>query len=98
MVTPPQKIVAHLLSPRPYPARLSLVMPMYNEEAVAPLLRRELESFLNELPCETEVVLVNDGSSDRTLEKVAAWAAEDPRVKVVHLSRNFGHQVAATAG
>jgi polyisoprenyl-phosphate glycosyltransferase len=98
MANPHSKMVAHLLSPRPYPARLSLVIPMYNEEAVVPFLRRELEPFLHELPCETEVVLVNDGSSDRTLEELAAWAADDSRIKIVHLSRNFGHQVAATAG
>lgn len=98
MATHPEKTVTHLLRPRAYPRRLSLVIPMYNEEAVTPFLRRELEPFLDELPCEAEVILVNDGSSDRTLEKVAAWADEDPRVKVVHLSRNFGHQAAATAG
>ena len=45
-----------------------------------------------------ELVLVNDGSSDRTLALLAEWAAADGRVKVLHLSRNFGHQIAATAG
>ena len=92
------KVTSHLLNPRPYPARISLVMPMYNEEAVVPILRPALQQFMRELPCETEVVLVNDGSADRTLELIADWAAEDPRIKVVHLSRNFGHQLAATAG
>jgi dolichol-phosphate mannosyltransferase len=71
---------------------------MYNEEAVTPILRQKLVPFLDEFPCQVELVLVNDGSSDRTLAQLADWAAEDPRVKVVHLSRNFGHQVAATAG
>lgn len=88
----------HLLQPRPYPARLSLVIPMYNEEAVVPLLRSALEQFLEELLCETEVILVNDGSHDSTLEQIAAWAQKDKRVKVVHFSRNFGHQYACTAG
>lgn len=88
----------HLLQPRPYPAKLSLVIPMYNEEAVISLLRRALEAFMAEISCETEVILVNDGSCDSTLAKIAAWAAEDPRVKVIHLSRNFGHQSACTAG
>jgi len=45
-----------------------------------------------------EIVLVNDGSTDRTLAGLAAWAAADPDVKVIHLSRNFGHQIASTAG
>jgi len=71
---------------------------MYNEEAVTPILRHKLGPFLNEFRCIVELVLVNDGSSDQTLAQLADWAAEDPRVKVVHLSRNFGHQVAATAG
>jgi dolichol-phosphate mannosyltransferase len=88
----------HILQPRPYPGVLSLVIPMYNEEAVVPFLRPALEQFMSEVPCETEIVLVNDGSSDKTLAGIAAWAKEDPRVKVIHLSRNFGHQIACTAG
>jgi glycosyltransferase involved in cell wall biosynthesis len=88
----------HLLEPRPYPARLSLVIPMYNEEAVVPLLRNALEEFMSEISAETEVILVNDGSCDSTLARIAGWAAEDTRVKVVHFSRNFGHQSACTAG
>ena len=88
----------HLLERRPYPATLSLVVPMYNEESVVDFLRAEVTRFLEELKSEAEVVLVNDGSSDQTLPKIAAWAAADSRIKIVHLSRNFGHQVAATAG
>src|SRR5208283_5351943 len=88
----------HLLQPRPYPALLSLVIPMYNEEAVVPHLRAALDRFMTEVSGETEIVLVNDGSVDETLAGIAAWAAEDARVKVVHLSRNFGHQIACTAG
>ena len=98
MAIPAERITNHLLRPRPYPGKLSIVLPMYNEEAVVPILRRKLAPFLDEFPCGVELVLVNDGSSDRTLAQLADWAAEDPRVKVVHLSRNFGHQVAATAG
>src|SRR5439155_22091352 len=88
----------HLLQSRPYPAKLSLVMPMYNEEAVVPLLRPAIEQFMGEVACETEVILVNDGSQDRTLQLIAHWAGEDRRIKVVHFSRNFGHQFACTAG
>jgi dolichol-phosphate mannosyltransferase len=71
---------------------------MYNEECVVDSLRAAVDKFLGEVRCETEVILVNDGSSDQTLPKIAAWAAADKRVKIVHLSRNFGHQIAATAG
>src|ERR1035441_3363596 len=88
----------HILRPRPNPARLSFVVPMYNEEVVVDFLRAELEKFMSEISVKTEVILVNDGSSDKTIEKIVNWAAEDCRIKVVHLSRNFGHQIAATAG
>jgi glycosyltransferase involved in cell wall biosynthesis len=89
---------SYLLQPRPYPARLSLVIPMYNEELVIPYMRTALEQFMTELPAETEVVLVNDGSTDSTLKQIVEWAHQDVRVKVVNFSRNFGHQIAATAG
>jgi len=88
----------HPLRPRPYPARLSIVLPMYNEEAVLDLVRAELERFAAEIYAETEIVVVNDGSRDGTIIKLVAWAEQDPRVRVIHLSRNFGHQLAATAG
>ena len=88
----------HLLQPRPYPGLLSLVIPMYNEEPVVPFLREALERFMTEVAGETEIILVNDGSTDRTLAEIAGWAGNDPRVKVIHLSRNFGHQIACTAG
>ena len=88
----------HILQPRPSPARLSLVIPMFNEEVVVDFLRAELENFMREVSAEMEVILVNDGSSDGTIEKIAGWAAEDRRIKVLQLSRNFGHQIASTAG
>ena len=80
------------------PARLSLVIPMFNEEAVIAALREAVDSFARSLWCDIELVLVNDGSSDGTLPLLAEWAASDARVRVLHLSRNFGHQIAATAG
>jgi len=88
----------HLLVPRPYPRKLSLVFPMYNEERVIPMLRKAVEAFMREVQCETEVILVNDGSGDSTIEQLVDWAEADQRIKVIHLSRNFGHQIAATAG
>lgn len=88
----------YFLQPRPYPGLLSLVIPIYNEELVVPFLRNELQRFLADLQGEAEVVLVNDGSTDTTFEKIVEWAREDPHVKVVNFSRNFGHQIASTAG
>jgi glycosyltransferase involved in cell wall biosynthesis len=88
----------HLLQARPYPAKLSIVIPLYNEEEMGPGLRRELETFAVQIQGELEFILVNDGSRDRTLDGLLEWASADRRVKVLHLSKNFGHQIAATAG
>ena len=87
-----------LLQLRPYPKLLSLVIPMFNEESVVPHLRAMLDIFLPEVQCDAEIVLVNDGSADSTLIRILEWCNEDPRVKLINLSRNFGHQSAATAG
>jgi dolichol-phosphate mannosyltransferase len=77
---------------------LSIVIPVYNEAEVVPILRSELSTWTDAQPHETEVVLVNDGSSDRTIDALLAWAADDGRVTVIGLARNFGHQAAITAG
>jgi polyisoprenyl-phosphate glycosyltransferase len=92
------RVTRHLLRARPYPAKLSLVVPVYNEETVLPYLRAEVERFKGEVRSRVEVVLVNDGSSDGTLDYLVEWTASDADVRTVHLSRNFGHQIAATAG
>jgi len=77
---------------------LSLVIPLYNEEQVFPRLRSRLVDALPTLPDNTEIIFVNDGSSDRTRELVEQAAAEDPRIIGIHFSRNFGHQQAVSAG
>jgi polyisoprenyl-phosphate glycosyltransferase len=89
---------AELLIPRRQPALLSIVIPLYNEQEMVPLLRRHLQSILEKSPCPWELILVNDGSSDGTLAALRQWAAEEPNVVALALSRNFGHQAAATAG
>jgi dolichol-phosphate mannosyltransferase len=78
--------------------RLSVAIPVYNEEdGLAELLRR-VGAVLDTVPGGPhEMVLVDDGSRDRTLEMLEAAAARDPRLVVVALSRNFGHQAALTA-
>lgn len=78
--------------------KLSIVAPCYNEEAGLPEFVRRVKAVCEALPCPCEIVLVNDGSRDRTLEVALALAAADPTVRVVNLLRNFGHQAAATAG
>lgn len=88
----------HLLKSRPLPQLISFVIPCYNEQEVVPLLRREIEAFLAELNLPYELILVNDGSRDSTLVLLDRWANENPAVKVLGFARNFGHQIAVTAG
>ena len=61
-------------------------------------LRATLEAFMDQVKSSVEVILVNDGSTDGTIFRLAEWAGRDTRIKIIHLSRNFGHQLAATAG
>jgi len=75
-----------------------VVLPVYNEEAVLPELRSRLCSALEGAVAGFEVILVDDGSTDATGPLVDALNEEDARFKCVHLSRNFGHQPAVTAG
>ena len=75
---------------------LSVVAPVYNEEALIDEFYARVCAALGEL--EFELVLVDDGSRDSTPAVLERLAAEDPRVRVVFLSRNFGHQTALTAG
>jgi dolichol-phosphate mannosyltransferase len=86
------------LQTRPDPALLSLVVPCYNEQESLPLLAAEVTRFVDAAPYPCEVILVNDGSTDRTIEFLVDWSARDHRIKVLSFSRNFGHQLAATAG
>jgi glycosyltransferase involved in cell wall biosynthesis len=75
---------------------LSVVAPVYNEEALIDEFYARICSALEGI--EFELVLVDDGSSDDTPKKLERLADNDPRVRVVFLSRNFGHQTALTAG
>ncbi|MBM3267170.1 MAG: glycosyltransferase family 2 protein [Candidatus Sericytochromatia bacterium] len=77
---------------------LSVVVPIFNEEAIVPELHSRLTSALGAIGETYEVLLINDGSRDRSLDLMRAAAAADSRVRVVDLSRNFGHQIAITAG
>jgi polyisoprenyl-phosphate glycosyltransferase len=77
---------------------ISVVVPAYNEQEVLQLMYDRLTACASSWGEEYEIVLVDDGSSDDTLPLAETIAATDPRLKIVALSRNFGHQAAVTAG
>lgn len=77
---------------------LSIVIPIYSERENLPELRRRLDSALDGVGDDFEIVFVDDRSKDDSFDILRRMAAEDPRVKVVRLARNFGHQLAITAG
>ncbi len=76
----------------------SLVLPIFNEEAVLPLLFHRLDRVLAQLDGPAEVIMVDDGSTDCSSIILAARAKSDPRYRYIGLSRNFGQQLAMTAG
>jgi dolichol-phosphate mannosyltransferase len=78
--------------------RISLVIPLFNEQENLPELHRRLRAALDPLDIEPEIILVNDGSSDATPTMIHMLSQADPRVVGVMLSRNFGHQAAVSAG
>ena len=77
---------------------LSVVVPVFNEEANLPELFRRLREVLEALLPSWELVLVDDGSRDRSWDLIRELAAADARVRGIRLSRNFGHQMALAAG
>jgi dolichol-phosphate mannosyltransferase len=81
----------------PWP-QYSLVLPIYNEEETIPELVRRLGLLMDQLDGDAEVILVDDGSSDASYETMVAAREIDPRYKLLRLSRNFGHQIAVSAG
>ena len=76
----------------------SLVIPLYNEELMVPVLRTRLTAVLDSMGMPWEIVFVDDGSKDKTRDLLHEWQLGESRVVVVHLSRNFGHQAAVIAG
>ncbi|WP_428303962.1 glycosyltransferase family 2 protein [Lacipirellula sp.] len=77
---------------------LSIVVPCYNEQEVIETTHARLLQLLASLDLDGEIIYVNDGSRDRTLEILRSLQKSDERVRVLSFSRNFGHQVAVSAG
>ena len=79
--------------------RISVVVPVFNEEEIIDLFYERAKSVLGGMhELSWEIVFVDDGSSDGSYTKLSALASRDPNVKVLKFSRNFGHQIAITAG
>src|SRR5438094_5345755 len=76
----------------------SIVIPILNEAETLPELEHRLTALFAQLDGPCEAILVDDGSTDGSFDLMALINARDPRFRVIRLSRNFGHQIAITAG
>jgi polyisoprenyl-phosphate glycosyltransferase len=92
-----QSLHAKLAPMTPAPD-ISVVVPVHNEEGNLAVLHERLGSVLQGLGLTYELLLVDDGSQDRSVALIRELAGKDPRVRFLSLSRNFGHQIAVTAG
>ncbi|MBN2241349.1 MAG: glycosyltransferase family 2 protein [Acidobacteria bacterium] len=84
--------------PRSAPGLLSVVVPVYNEQDVIPLLLDRMKALEKGIPVPLEIVFVDDGSTDASLSLLRDASRHNTNLHVLSLSRNFGHQIAATAG
>lgn len=80
------------------PALLSVVVPVYNEEDVLLAFHQRLAAVLDSLDTRSEVIYINDGSKDNTMVLLQGLRSQDKRVAIIDLSRNFGKEIAMTAG
>jgi len=78
--------------------RLSVIVPVFNEEEVLPAFYERLSAALTAVPCSAEILFVDDGSTDATPAVLEGLRARDDRVRVIRFTRNFGHQAALCAG
>lgn len=77
---------------------ISVIIPIYNEEKVIPELYERLRGAVTKISENYEFIFINDGSRDGSLNELTRLSKKDPGVYYIHLSRNFGHQVAVSAG
>ena len=79
--------------------KVTIIIPAYNEEESLPFLKERLNELLNNIKTyEFEILFVNDGSKDKTLEIIKQWRKDDARISYVDFSRNFGKETAMIAG
>ena len=86
------------MSPKKRKPTVDLVIPVYNEAGVIEQIHAQIRAVIDRLACEFHFLYIDDGSSDGTVDSLRSIADSDPRVTVLTLSRNFGHQAALTAG
>lgn len=77
---------------------ISIVVPAYNEEEVLTEFHKAVDKVLSKLTADIEIVYINDGSTDNTLSIISGLRANDKRITLIDLSRNFGKEIALTAG
>lgn len=80
------------------PKLISIVIPVYNEEKNIPVIEEALREVFSHLDYDYEILFVNDGSRDNSLLEIHRLAENDPRIKIVDFSRNFGKEAATSAG
>ena len=77
---------------------LSIVIPIYNEEETVEPVAREVVSVVGTIKKKYEIIIVDDGSTDKTYSTLSALHHEDPRIKVLRLKRNFGRTASKSRG
>jgi glycosyltransferase involved in cell wall biosynthesis len=77
---------------------LSIVVPLYNEEDNVTLLVDQIRETIDQLPCDSEIVFVDDGSRDQTVQRLAAYATDDSRIRLIEFRKNYGQTAAMQAG
>lgn len=78
--------------------KVSIIVPVYNEEESIPELYRELKAVFDRAPWDGEIIMIDDGSADDSAAVIATIAENDPRVRLVRFARNFGQTAAILAG
>jgi glycosyltransferase involved in cell wall biosynthesis len=79
-------------------ALISIVVPAYNEEEVLPEFHQAVDKALSDVPVDLEIIYINDGSTDKTLDVINGLRENDGRITLIDLSRNFGKEIALSAG
>src|SRR5690349_742812 len=78
--------------------KYSLIVPVYNEEENIPTLYKRLSAVMDKLDGLSELIFINDGSKDTSINQIRELHKQDERISFLSLARNFGHQIALTAG